>query len=392
VTAKFPEFFNIFSRDSTADISVPPFDFRDGDWIQPIRETVNRPPDPAPFTTSVPEALEDDADTYLVADQTSTDSSTKLVGRLPGPIEELLPNEKSGRDFIDPNAFAVYRPWHLWREAWGIYISERGLATYAEHIARVGSFDRSEIAPMAYRQLVRHELTHFSFEVAATQLEDALGQELYSSYLRERYSAPNPMRVSPIEEAVATYMELRCASGKIPRYIYRPPGYKAAVRKALAMNGLPGYRDFAICEKGQLPSVVAAVCRVIAQQKLATTRWNLTVAGEDRQVPVYWIGSADGAISVGALPKAAAAPTIRKFEKWVKKIGGHVTNEGKGSHKTAYLEEPNGPTHNVGYATSAGFLLPPEAKAIQKALRLPKLLDLYIIISRLESPFKTRTL
>jgi hypothetical protein len=104
-----------------------------------------------------------------------------------------------------------------------------------------------------------------------------------------------------------------------------------------------------------------------------------TIPLERAQVPQYWIGDPAAALSVGAATKTAGPPTILRFEKWVRKIGGECLNA-RGDHKKARIPGVAVPIH---YDTGAGFLLRPEAKQIKLALALPSLEKLYDSIATL---------
>jgi hypothetical protein len=66
-----------------------------------------------------------------------------------------------------------------------------------------------------------------------------------------------------------------------------------------------------------------------------TDRWGFVTSEEREQVPIYWVGDADVSGTLGVLEKRIAAPTIREFEKWLRKIGARVdASRGKGSHRS----------------------------------------------------------
>jgi hypothetical protein len=385
MAVKFPDFFGDFERTNRGfEIADPALDGMDYDGT--LSPNVPPPGYPAPWADGFPPEFESDAPTWRTTISQDAEGGDHLVGRLPDPPASP-PRGSNGRTRpMTADIVAVYRPWHFWREDWGIYVNAIGLAAYADRIAHEANIPRPLIEPLAYRQVLRHELVHFAFEVAATEMEDLLQRPLYVSYVRRRFGAPNPTNVAPLEEAVATFAELEYAGGTTPRSVFKPPGYKASVRRALMTNALPGYKDFAICGEGNLHNIVREVSSLIADQPIHTGRWNMTATAETNQVPTYWVGDKDGAISVGAIPKQAGPPSIKRFEKWVRKIGGRKDNAGKGDHRTAYLPDRSGMQKAITYDPGHGFLLRPEADEVKRLYGIRGLQALYLMIARLESP------
>jgi hypothetical protein len=76
-------------------------------------------------------------------------------------------------------------------------------------------------------------------------------------------------------------------------------------------------------------------------------------------------------------------PVGDRLEKWLRSVirAREIPGRGKGSHRR--WELPDGTP--IGFATSAGFLLPPEAKEIAAALGLSKN-ELFEHISAMREP------
>lgn len=82
-------------------------------------------------------------------------------------------------------------------------------------------------------------------------------------------------------------------------------------------------------------------------------------------MPLYWVGSEDTLVGLGGFPRTASFPTIRRLEKWLRKIGAQIEESGgRGSHRKVRL--PNGRT--AVYATSAGRLHQAPANQIAREL------------------------
>ncbi len=349
--------------------------------------SVDLPSEPREWVNRLDPRLADDGPTWRVETTVPSGGGPSLVANLRRPVSELLPNRMSDKPFLNADAVAVYRPWHFWGAEWGIYVSESGLSTYATGIAAELGEDPARIAPFVYRGLVRHELAHFAAEVAGTEIEDLLSREVFVEYKLSRFYSPrNSAGVAPLEEAVANFMELQFARHSSPTRIYKPPGYSKALAAYSRRCG-PGYRDFDICSaEGAFERVVADLASLIAGQRMLTGRWMQTMPLEQAQVPQYWIGDPAAALSVGAASKTAGPPTILRFEKWVRKIGGECLNA-RGDHKKARIPRVAVPIH---YDTGAGFLLRPEAKQIKLALELPRLETLYQLIAGMDPLPKQR--
>lgn len=310
------------------------------------------------------------------------------VGVGPGNPTVLPPEifEESAEISVpDVDAIALYRPWHFFREAWGVYVFERPLLAFTRTIAEACNEDPRRMAALVFRQVLEHEWTHFDIEVIATGLEEVLSEPCYVSYSWERFRLPyrDVAETGPLEEAVATWSEVRFARGRLPGQLGpKPPVYVAAVEQ-VADRSPDGYREW----RCMLPArnrerVIAAVASLILAHHpgLATGTWWKPSAATRRQVPIYWIGNPDHLSGFGGKAKSLAAPSIRVLRKWLQRcVGARIENDrGRGSHERYVL--PDG--RSDVYATSAGFLLPPEAKKMATLLghRSPR--DLYLAIQQ----------
>jgi hypothetical protein len=292
----------------------------------------------------------------------------------------FLPREQ---DVVLPvDAIAAYAPWHLYGDAWGIYVSEPLLTGFAAALAELTRAPLERLAPLALRQILEHEWTHFAFEVTGTEIEDVLGRFLYSGYVRYRFGMPEPTwSDGPLEEIVASWSEVSFAANHSgPFRKLRPRGYTAAVRQLLDRSP-PGYRDWELMSDWDTAAaIVAAVVSLVANQDLHTYRWARTDVRENLQVPVYWIGSLASAAVFGGVQKTAASPTIRRLRKWLRLIGAiELRSRGKGSHERWQLVSGA----RVGFGTSSGVLLPPEARQLADALGVRQTV-LFELVARME--------
>jgi hypothetical protein len=273
------------------------------------------------------------------------------------------------------DAIATYRPWNFFGDAWGITVDGEYLAAFCEEIADQAQVPAPRIAPWVLQQVLEHEYTHFSFEVAAMTVEDLLGEPRYVSYCLDRFGAPNRWSSGPLEEAVATFAELEYAASLRPRrgttQLVR--AYRDAVHW-VNLEAPKGYRDFhRLNHPRDHDRIVADLMAAIADRTVWSGRWwpGFVSAEEKRQVPLRFVGSFDQMLAFGLLPKSLGQPSIAQFEAWVKAIGGSVARGGK--HWKATL--PNG--RKCAYKKPSKFLLPPEAKCVAKALELGSARDLY---------------
>lgn len=274
---------------------------------------------------------------------------------------------------MSADTLAVYRPWHLHGDRWGIVVHEEALLGYTAGLARAAGGSPARFAPFALRQILAHEHAHFAFEVAASQIEDILGEPRYITYLAHRYGAPNRWSDGPLEEVVATWAELAFAHAPSRRGLGRKPrGYAAAVEQ-FNQRAPAGYRDFALmADYSRAERIIADVASLVARRELWAGRWwPGTVEAERAQVPVRWEGSNPSSV-FGVLPKTVAACSVRVFERWARRRAGAELRRGGKHGKVAF---PNG--RSVPYTTGSHELYPPEAQRIAQALGLRNMRELF---------------
>jgi hypothetical protein len=296
---------------------------------------------------------------------------------LPEPDEFLVetfrgdyPQARVKADWV-----AVYRPWHIHGTEWGIAISELALSSYAEVVAMDAGASRGQLAPLILRQVLAHEHSHFGFEVAGTQLEDAHNKPLYRSYFHYRYRRPTQWTQGPLEEVVATWQEYVFAKRGANRLPGVPANYPEAVARVNRMAAA-GYRDFELMKKpSDARKIRAAIAALLANEKtMPPGPWGGTKHADRRQVRLHWLGSEAGACSVGLIPKGSAPPTITQLRKWLRKLDAElIPGAGKGDHERWRL--PDGKP--FGFDTGARILLPPETKQLKHMLNLKTTYDVY---------------
>lgn len=299
----------------------------------------------------------------------------------PAAVELFLP--EADRPSLPADAIAVYAPWHFYGDHWGIYVNERLLGGFAEALARLTNTPLRQIAPLAHHQVLEHEWVHFAFEIAGTEIEDAVGASRYREYARYGYGNPDPsLSLGPLEEIVASAAEVVFARhGRGGFKNLRPKGYTEAVGTLLDACP-PGYSDWRLMTTRR-EEVLRGVMSRIAGRPMKTHRWGEADASEKDQVPLHWVGDPAKAPFFGALPKGAGPPSIRRFEKWLRRKVRADIVEGRGDHRKATVP---GLPHPIDYDTGAGFLLPPEAKQFSAALGLSHIMDLYEHVRDMKPP------
>jgi hypothetical protein len=253
----------------------------------------------------------------------------------PAPSGMFSDSGSAGAD-----AIAHYKPWHIWGEDWGIYFFAGPFRDFVASTAQLAGCSFAQLEPFVLRQVLEHELTHFEFEVVGTKLEAILQQPLYRSYLFERYSRPTRWtgspwargsRTGPLEEAIATWREIRYSRRKTPK---PPTGYQAAASK-LADASPPGYNAWRCGDAGNehLGEIVAAtLVSLIADAPHVMLPLRSPSAEDFGEVPIYWRGDRS-LIPGSAAPKDFTRPTPRRLEAWLKKNKAQIQRErGKGSH------------------------------------------------------------
>ena len=263
------------------------------------------------------------------------------VGQGAGGDEGPAPSGAfSEQDSAGADAVAHYKPWHIWGEDWGIYFFAEPFRDFAASAAQLASAPYAQIEPFVFRQVLEHELTHFEFEVIGTKLEAIYGTPLYRSYLVHRYSTSTRWtgppwargcHPGPVEEAIATWREVRYSRRKKPR---PPAGYQTAASR-LADASPPGYNAWRCADIAtpHLASLVTAtVATLIAGQPLVSPP-ALHLSEEDlADVPVHWRGD-PALIPTSAPAKDFTRPTPDRLESWLKKNKADFRSDrGKGSH------------------------------------------------------------
>ena len=119
----------------------------------------------------------DDLTEIVLLDPTSTERPQPMTLPSGAPQGVFTTTSAPGVD-----AIAAYLPWHFFRDAWGIYVYQQAFFGFSRDLADLASESPTTIAPIAFRQILFHEWTHFAFEIVATELEDALKRPLYRDY------------------------------------------------------------------------------------------------------------------------------------------------------------------------------------------------------------------
>jgi len=303
--------------------------------------------------------------------------SPELKLRVPdGPTGRFTATRSPGID-----AIAAYLPWHFFYEDWGVYVFQPEFFGFVRDVAVLVGLPEPRLAPLAFRQVLWHEWTHFAFEVTATEIEDVTGIGCYRDYSGARYGSATHWSSGPLEEAVAVWREVAFSRGPLLRSMRpKPRGYANAVR-ILADASPAGYCDWACMSTPGKPRerVIRDLVSVIAGAPVATGRWGETTQSERRQVPVYWVGNARSLSRIGSVKKAFGPPTIRRFEKWARKNGAEIlAGAGKGSHRVVKWEG-----ETATYSTSAGILLRPEAEDVAHLFELPNSSAVYQAVTRM---------
>ena len=337
------------------------------DWLDPngsIQEPVEYSPDIRPIVgVGLPNGNLDDEANPLE----SEDDSSKQTSPIRSVTKEI---GETGAD-----ALAVYRPYHLFGKRWGIYFHAENLWSYAAEIAGQSKNNIETVWPFVFHQVYRHELSHFQIEATATDIELVLhasgmtprpaisSPSLYIEYLNYRYRLPTYW--SPdglLEEAFATWEEYQFVlGGTSPAWL--PDGYVEAV---LGAHLGAGYACWPVFQNPRE--------RKLAIQQLllnvAGIPWNAVdepfrpPASAAVRVPLYLVGNPD--IFRGSLRKDVANPTIRVFEKWLRRNGMEPTSSGNGSHR-AFAFKGKRQT----YGTSSGIFSGPEVKQAADLLGFP---------------------
>lgn len=239
------------------------------------------------------------------------------VDRLPSPAvaEEMVAGP------VD--AVALYRPYHEFREAWGIFVYERRFFELAASLAAHCSTSTGLLAPFVLRQVIAHEQVHFAWEVAGTEIEDILGEPAYRPYLIKRRDGQSPWTTGRLEEVLASHAEVRYARGAESRRrnVPAPAGYSKAVAGSLARVGAR-YADWEEASRRDEPIRAALATMIAGWPDRHMGRWGRLQAPEMRQAPVFWVGSPATLASLAGKPGRVMPPSRAAFEDWARTIMG----------------------------------------------------------------------
>jgi hypothetical protein len=299
----------------------------------------------------------------------------------PAPTGMFSEEKAPGADEI-----AHYKPWHVWGEDWGIYFFAERFRDFVAATARLSGGAYGQLEPFVLRQLLEHELTHFEFEVVGTKLEAIYGTPLYRSYLFDRYQQPTRWtgppwsrranHPGPVEEAIATWREVRYARRKKPA---PPPGYQAAASK-LADAAPPGYNAWRCADPGNAhvaELVTATVASLIAGSPQVAPPPHGLDDQDLAEVPIYWRGD-PALIPASAPAKDFTRPTPKRLEAWLKRNDAEIQRErGKGSHVRFTWRGQSG-----GFSTSRDPVPKAPCQEIAAIFGFTGLRDLYIAIAR----------
>jgi hypothetical protein len=309
------------------------------------------------------------------------------VGGLHLPSDEGFPwrevSDERLAEFTDAefgelgaDTIACYLPWHVYHDAWGIVINQEALECFTTLVAREANVEPSKISPLVLGQILEHEYTHFTFELAGTTIEDIVGEPRYLRYVMERYGKPNRWTSGPLEELVATSAEATYAAlpmSELPAR--RPRGFARAV-KTVNRQAPPGYCDF---ERMEDPSdaerIVADVGSLVAGQELWNPRWYPGASRDEKdQVQIYVQGD-ENCFPAFGFEKGGRRPTVSKFEDWAEKVAGATLLQGTKHRKVSF---PGGRTVSYSKGKKKSDLLRPhESPKIASAAGLEKTQQLY---------------
>lgn len=289
--------------------------------------------------------------------------------------------DREDDDWTD--AVAAYRPWHTHHHRWGIVVNAWQLGAFTGAVAQAARVRPARLAPFVLRQVLAHEHVHFSFELAATEIEDLLGEPRYVHYATGRYELPNRWTPGPLEEVVATWAESTYAAGLPTGGSGAPPkGYRRAIEQVNA-GAPPGYADFGLmADARRAERIVADVAGLIADREVWSGRWWPRATAEDcAQVPLYWLGLEEWQPLFG-IGKSVSPPSMRDFEHWLYSVVGARRLRGT---KHAKAELPNG--RRITYKDDGAELYPNEAQQIAHKTGLRNRRELYLhVADRLMPP------
>jgi hypothetical protein len=270
---------------------------------------------------------------------------------LPGVAEEML---GAAADQV-----AIYRPYHEYREAWGIFVYEKLFVRLASSIGGWCGTSGAVVAPFVLRQVIAHEQVRFAWEVAGTEIEDVLGYPAYRPYLHIRRDGPTPWTSGRLEEAVASAAEVAYA-----RRVRRsaPALYPDAVDANLAHVG-PPYADWRAMRHHE-PEIRAAVATLIAgHPDRHMGRWASLTAAELRSARVCWVGNPLTLSSLAARRLREMPPARATFERCATEVMG-ATLERDQTMPAQGLVRLGGRVRT--YATAPDWLLAQDAEQMAR--------------------------
>lgn len=294
----------------------------------------------------------------------------------PGRLFTGLPDESVD----NADAVAIYRPWHFFRDEWGIEIYEHNLLRFTHQIAEAMCESPYLLAPIVFRQVLEHEYAHFDFEVIATRFEDVTADPCYREYCLSRYALRvRDEQTGPLEEAIATWREVVFA--RRTRGVLGPASSRYAKAVEMLSREAPsGYRDWPLLQdpktRGSVVCDLCGGCILGYPFALEEGGWWRSTRTHRAEVPLRWMGEHENLKIFGAREKEWRRPTIKELERWLKSTYGASITRGKGSHR--HYDLGNGVKGT--YSTSAGHLLRPEAKQLAAKLEFPTDRELCIAI------------
>lgn len=352
---------------------IPPPD-RGGYWPaaemqQASTDAVRLPPlDALPF----PESEDDELEGLW-------EGETPQAGRSAGELDVGAILGDHGAESL-----AWYVPYALSPPKWGVYFNGHTFPDYVAALAKDLGIQLGVLWPVAFHQIMVHELTHFHFEGVGTQLDIAMHARAYPSYIQKRYTVDTLYGPGPLEEAMATEREIAFARGvqavSLPGDTgFRPRGY----RRLLESIPYPrGYADWV--------RVKSPAHRRLAYETLSgiITDKNLPLRSPERvwvshtqasSVPVYWWGSLD-ALPPG-LRKSWTMPSVARLEKWLRRKTSCSSPSHGARHKQ--FTYPDGTTQPY---KGGNDLLTPEAKQMAQYFGFRNLADFCMAVASMRPP------
>jgi hypothetical protein len=136
------------------------------------------------------------------------DAIDKLRRRIGGRFGGVPPRKDVEEVVPPPDALAVYIPFHIHPERWGIYLLDAGVASMAEDVMKItrilgGHLDAIDARRVAKIYLYHHEAYHCAVESFVTRCELASRKPVYKRAVRKLYIEGYAPGV-PHEESLAS--------------------------------------------------------------------------------------------------------------------------------------------------------------------------------------------